>query len=115
MQGGLCNYYLGQYEEALAHYDIAISKYEKGQGDLLGTIFYNRGLANASLMRYEMAAEDQKNAIEKMGEQNNTSPMRFQLGVIFRRLANTQKDGKDGLQESYRLLDNSISELKAAL
>ena len=26
LHGGQCNYYLGQYEEALAHYNIAIEK-----------------------------------------------------------------------------------------
>ena len=56
MCGGQCNYYLGQYEEALAHYEIALSK---GYEDLKGEILYNKGLANASLMRYEAAIQDQ--------------------------------------------------------
>ena len=50
MCGGQCNYYLGQYEEALAHYEIALSKDKEGYA---GEILYNKGLANASLMRYQ--------------------------------------------------------------
>ena len=64
MHGGMCNYYLGQYEEALAHYEIAISK--NPDDDLLSKIFYNKGLANASLMRYDDAISDQLQAYEKV-------------------------------------------------
>ena len=55
MYAGQCNYYLGQYDEALAHYEIAL-KYD--QDSLRGQILYNKGLANASLMRYKEAIED---------------------------------------------------------
>ena len=54
--GGMCNYHLGQYEEAIAHYDIAKAKHEQppaGDGPLLGQILYNRGLAYSSLMRFD--------------------------------------------------------------
>lgn len=50
MSAGECNYYLGQYEEALSHYDIARAK-DKAE-DLKADICYNKGLANASLGRY---------------------------------------------------------------
>ena len=56
MCAGQCNYYLGQYEEALAHYDIAENQ---DDGNLRGLIFYNKGLANASLMNYGMAIKNQ--------------------------------------------------------
>ena len=56
MHGGQCNYYLGQYEEALAHYEIAINKTSDTQ--LQGLIWYNKGLADASLMKYEDAILD---------------------------------------------------------
>ena len=56
MCAGQCNYYLGQYEEALAHYEIAKSKDK--DNFLSGEILYNKGLANASLMRYEDAIAD---------------------------------------------------------
>ena len=50
MFAGQCNYYLGQYEEALAHYDIARTR---DRDDVLKSqICYNKGLANASLGRY---------------------------------------------------------------
>ena len=63
MCAGQCNYYLGQYEEALAHYEIANSKDKEG---LRGDILYNKGLANASLMRYEDAIRDQTEAWQAM-------------------------------------------------
>ena len=58
--GGMCNYHLGQYEEAIAHYDIAKAKHEQGHGDgpLLGQILYNRGLSYSSLMRFDLAIAD---------------------------------------------------------
>ena len=58
--GGMCNYHLGQYEEAIAHYDIAKAKHEQSHGDgpLLGQILYNRGLAFSSLMRFDQAILD---------------------------------------------------------
>jgi len=46
MQAGQCNQNLGQYEEALAHYDIAKKK------DKSALIFYNRGLTCRSLGKY---------------------------------------------------------------
>ena len=61
MCGGQCNYYLGQYEEALAHYEIALQKDKDKQ--LTGLIYYNKGLANASLMRYDEAIKDQELAL----------------------------------------------------
>ena len=48
--GGQCNFYLGQYEEALAHYEIAL-KHDRDDANKKD-IYYNKGLANASLMRY---------------------------------------------------------------
>lgn len=62
MCGGQCNYYLGQYEEALAHYVIAKQKDKKAPASdnkLKSQICYNMGLANASLMRYRDAIRDQ--------------------------------------------------------
>lgn len=56
MSGGQCNYYLGQFEEALAHYKIAQARDK--EGNLKSQICYNKGLANSSLMRYEEAIAD---------------------------------------------------------
>ena len=57
MYAGQCNYYLGQYDEALAHYEIAM-KHDTSD-TLKGQILYNKGLANSSLMRYHEAIADQ--------------------------------------------------------
>ena len=75
----MCKYHLGQYEEAIAHYDIAKSKHEQNHGDgpLLGQILYNRGLAYSSLMRFDKAIDDQKAAIEVTGDQTKTFKMLF--------------------------------------
>ena len=55
----MCNYHLGQYEEAIAHYDIAKVKHgEHGDSTLMGNILYNRGVAYSSLMRFELAIAD---------------------------------------------------------
>ena len=75
MHGGQCNYYLGQYEESLAHYEIAINK-NKDDAGLLGLIHYNKGLANASLMRYQEAITDQSEALKHL-EQNKQYQAKF--------------------------------------
>lgn len=62
----MCNYYLGQYEEALAHYDIAMTKQPSTED--AGKIYYYKGLAFSSLRRYEEAIEAQQKAIEKTGD-----------------------------------------------
>ena len=66
MNAGQCNQFLGQYEEALAHYDIAIKK-----NDSDPHIYFNRGQTNASLQRFEEAIKDFKKANELAG--NKTS------------------------------------------
>ena len=68
LHGGKCNYYLGQYEEALAHYQIAIEKHESKEGDLLGQIYYYKGLAHSSLQDYAAAIESQNKALSVTSE-----------------------------------------------
>ena len=60
VHAGICNYHLGQYEEAIAHYDIAKAKWDLTGNDsqMLGNILYNRGVAYSSLMRFEQAIAD---------------------------------------------------------
>lgn len=60
MEGGKCNQYLGQYEEAIAHYDIAMKQIEGllDSAPQEATILYHRGLAYASLMKWHEAAQD---------------------------------------------------------
>jgi len=77
MYGGICNYNLGQYEEALQHYDRAIREYNGTEGHNLAMIYYNRGLSNSSLMRFEEAIEDHNNSIRAMGDNLKVFKMRF--------------------------------------
>lgn len=58
VEGGKCNQYLGQYEEAIAHYDIAMKQIEGEDSAQEATILYHRGLAYASLMKWHEAAQD---------------------------------------------------------
>jgi len=92
MSAGQCNYYLGQYEEALAHYDIAIRKVLKvvpgGDEPILGLIYYNRGLSNASLVRYQDAIVD-FNAAKGTIEATKKAQVLFQLGATERKIANS--------------------------
>ena len=68
LHGGQCNYYLGQYEEALAHYNIAIEKNDARSADTLGQIYYYKGLAHSSLQDYTAAIEAQNKAIANTTE-----------------------------------------------
>ena len=61
MCSGQCNFYLGQYQEALGCYENA--RKEDIDGALTGLIMYNKGLANASLMKYEEAIRDYEDSI----------------------------------------------------
>jgi|LauGreDrversion4_2_1035121.scaffolds.fasta_scaffold190012_2 tetratricopeptide (TPR) repeat protein len=54
---------LGQYSEALIHYDVAIKKKSTD-----AVFFYNRGLTYASLERFEEAKKDFLRALD--GSQN---------------------------------------------
>ena len=58
----------------------------------MAEIYYNRGLANSSLMRFEAAIKDHNKAIEEMNDNSKVFKMRFQLGVTLRRVANQQQD-----------------------
>ena len=89
MHGGQCNYYLGQYEEALAHYEIAKNKTSDNQ--LAGLICYNKGLADASLMKYQNAIDDQEEAISLL-DPSKVYQAKFQLGVTQRRIANSMPE-----------------------
>ena len=76
----------------------------------MAEIYYNRGLANSSLMRFEEAIRDHKKAIDEMNDNSKVFKMRFQLGVTLRRVANQQIDTK----QFDALISKSIDELKKA-
>lgn len=58
MYAGQCNQMLGQYEEALAHYNYGIQKNSES-----GELFFNRGLAHVSLKNFERGIEDFQKAL----------------------------------------------------
>lgn len=94
LYAGQSNQLLGQYEEALAHYDIAVAKW---QGDYQR--LYNRGLTYASLERFEEAKKDFSKAMELANLPHESYRIKFNLGITLRRLGD---------------LDNSIEELRKA-
>jgi tetratricopeptide (TPR) repeat protein len=95
MFAGQANQLLGQYEEALAHYDVAIKKC-----DANSQLFYNRGLTNAWLERFEEGKKDFLLAVEKSsGQPMEMYKIRFNLGITLRRLGR---------------IDDSIEELRKA-
>ena len=61
MYAGQCNQMLGQYEEALAHYQIGINK----QSDY-GEIYFHRGLANVSLTKFNEGITDFQEALANL-------------------------------------------------
>lgn len=63
MYAGQCNYYLGQYEEAIAHYDIATTRDRFPEDYLKKEICYNQGLANASLGQYQKAIKNYTDSV----------------------------------------------------
>jgi len=60
MLAGQANQMLGQYEEALTHYEIAIKKKNSD-----GIFYYNRGLTYSTLQRFDEAKKDFNTALEK--------------------------------------------------
>lgn len=60
MYAGQCNQMLGQYQEALAHYNYGIDKVDKNKliDKESGELYYHRGLAWVSINDYGKAIED---------------------------------------------------------
>ena len=117
MSAGQCNYYLGQYEEALAHYDIARQRDTSLHGEpgiLRNSICYNRGLANASLGRYQDAIDDYTESIQNTSEQNKQAQAQFQLGATLRKIANLGLPDRHG-RDSTQLLKESVVALGIAV
>lgn len=61
---GVQHFELGQLEEALAHYDLAI-KNDRGS-DKAGTYYYNRGLVKSRLDKVKGAIDDYNKATEHL-------------------------------------------------
>ena len=112
MHAGQCNYYLGQYEEALAHYDIARAR-DGDSGPLKSAIYYNKGLANASLGRYPEAIDDYVESI-KDTEPAKQAQAQFQLGATLRKIANLGIPDRHG-RGPEQLLKDSVAALTTAV
>lgn len=96
---GQCSHNLGQHEEALSYYNLAIKKNNKDSQN-----FYYRGLTFVALQRFEEAIRDFRDAIERYAEAGTSEKdkvfkYRFNLGITLRRVG---------------VLDDSITELKRA-
>ena len=93
MHGGICNYHLEQYEEAIAHYKIALDKPDKEEtGVKFGEILYHKGLSNACLMKFDEARDDYELAKTKVADAKIAFKIKFQLGKTLRRIAGNQKE-----------------------
>ena len=76
--GGICNYHLEQYEEALKHYNYALKDPDnENEKDREGKekkiikkveILYNKGLSEACLMMFEDAIRDYETANKEAKE-----------------------------------------------
>jgi len=60
---GVQHYELGQLDEALKHYDLALMNDKN-----IGYFWYNRGLVKSRLDQVKEAVEDYKEAISKLSE-----------------------------------------------
>lgn len=92
---GQCHYELGQYEEALRHYESAVKKDNQN-----GNYFYNRALVKSKLDKLDDAIADYVKAIEYLTDNNYMYQAHFNKGVCLRRMGR---------------LDDSIEELKKAV
>lgn len=62
---GQCYYELGQYEEALRHYESAIKK-----DNANGLFFFNRAQVKAKLDKLDECIEDYQNALKNLSDTN---------------------------------------------
>ena len=84
---GVQHYELGQLDEALKHYDMAIEKDNQN-----GQFFYNRGLVHSRLDKVEKAIEDYTNALKHVSEQDHIYQARFNRGICERRMGPSHLD-----------------------
>jgi tetratricopeptide (TPR) repeat protein len=73
---------LGQYEEALSHYNYGVAKNPE-----FGEIYLNRGIAYVSLFNFHKGIEDFKSALvySQSGEANKFKIL-LNLGINLRRV-----------------------------
>jgi tetratricopeptide (TPR) repeat protein len=87
---------LGQYEEAILHYNYGITRYSEK-----GDIFFHRGLAHVSLENYLRGIDDFNQALKcSLISESLKYKVYLNLGINLRRVNN---------------LDQSIAELRKAI
>jgi len=94
MYAGQCNQFLGQYEEALAHYQIGIQKKENYH-----EIYYHRGLAYVSLTEFQKGIADFQKALDlcksqERGDAQFKYKVNLNLGINLRRVGNAVESRK---------------------
>ena len=87
---GQCFYELGQYEDALRHYESAVKKDDKN-----GNYFYNRALVKSKLDKLDDAIADYNKAIEFLIEAKYIYQARFNKGVCLRRMGRLEESIED--------------------
>lgn len=100
---GQCYYELGQYDDALRHYESAI---KKNNSD--GNYFYNRALVKAKLDKLEDAIQDYSQAINNLTEAKYIYQARFNKGVCLRKLGRLD-DSIEDLKQAVQLQGDSAS------
>jgi tetratricopeptide (TPR) repeat protein len=82
MYAGQCNQMLGQFEEALAHYNYGQEKNKES-----AEIYFHRGLAQVSLNEYDAGIKDFLHAFEKAPSQGLLKfKILLNLGINYRRI-----------------------------
>lgn len=87
---GQCYYELGQYEDALRHYESAVKKDSQN-----GNYYFNRALVKAKLDKLEDAIADYNKALEYLTDNNYIYHARFNKGVCLRRLGRLEESIED--------------------
>mmetsp|Transcript_6828 Transcript_6828/g.11526 ORF Transcript_6828/g.11526 Transcript_6828/m.11526 type:complete len:332 (+) Transcript_6828:127-1122(+) len=102
---GVQHYELGQLEEALNHYNLAVNNYQQD-----GQYFYNRALVKSRLDKVEEAIQDYKKAIDLLGtsEQDSRYQAFFNRGICFRRIGNLERS-IDDFKEAIKMRNDKPS------
>ena len=87
---GMCYYEMGQYEDALRHYESAIKKDNSN-----GLYYFNRAVVKGKLDKLEQAIDDYTKAIENNPENSYKFNSLFNRGVCNRRLGRLDESIKD--------------------
>lgn len=88
---GVQHFELGQLDEALRHYDLAI-KNDKNQ---TGAFLYNRGLVYSRLDRIDEAIADYTEANKYLTEQEYQYQCKFNRGIQYRRAGRLEESIRD--------------------